>query len=95
MYARITTTQSDPAQIATMEKLLSSAAEKIKNLPGLVNCYVSWNAAGQGNVTAIYESEAAATAAAETAKAIFGSMAGIFTAAPVTQGHDQVRDLKA
>jgi hypothetical protein len=61
----------------------------------MVKCYVSWDAAGHGNVTAIYESEAAATAAAETAKAISGSMAGVFTAAPVSQGHDQVRDLTA
>lgn len=95
MYARITTFQYDPAQTEAMEKMLSPAAEKIKKLPGLVKCYASWNAAGNGNVTAIYESEAAATAAAETAKTILGGMASVFTAAPVSQGHDQVRDLTA
>jgi hypothetical protein len=78
-----------------MEKLLGPAAEKLKKLPGMVKCYASWNAAGNGNVTAIYESEAAATAAAETAKAILGSMASVFTAAPIIQGHDTVHDLTA
>jgi hypothetical protein len=94
MYARITTYQSNPDKLEEMTAKIDEVKVQIKALSGVVSSYTYWHSDGHGGTTAIYESQAAAEAASEQIKAIWGGMAEFLIAAPSVETYDNVEDLK-
>jgi hypothetical protein len=93
MYARITTTQGNPDREDEMVAKIDEIKVQIKALPGIVSSYTVWRSDGQGVTIAIYENQAAADAASEKIKVIWGGLAEFLTAAPSVEAYDNVADL--
>jgi len=82
MYARVTSFQAKPDTIDAMESRLSGIADKVSALPGMVSCVTVWNADGAGQVTALYESEAAANDASAAIQSVWGGLMDLLSGAP-------------
>ena len=93
MYARITTYQANPDRQDEMVAKIGEVRAQIKALAGVVSSYTVWRSDGQGVTTAIYENQAAADAASEQVRVIWGGMADFLTAAPSVETYDNVADL--
>jgi hypothetical protein len=93
MYARITTTQANPDRMDEMLGKIDEIKVQIKALPGIVSSYTFWRSDGQGVTIAVYEDQAAADAASEKIKVIWGGLAEFLTAAPSVEAFDNVEDL--
>ncbi len=75
MFARITHYQIKPDHIDEMVNQLDQIKSAVQEIQGLVVSYTSWNDDGAGVTAAYYESEAAAEAAVDQIKAIWGGLA--------------------
>ena len=96
MYARVTQYQSDPNREAEVVALLESLSSQVKAIPGIVAAFSSWRSEdGHGVTTAIYESQAAADAAASQVQSIWAQLAPFMTAPPTPGVYENVRDLLA
>ncbi|MEO8546212.1 MAG: hypothetical protein ABJA49_18295 [Betaproteobacteria bacterium] len=95
MFARMTTSQTDPAKLDAMIKAIGAASEQLKKISGVVTAYTSWDANGSACTFAVYESQEAAKAATDQVRAIWASLAGMLTAAPVSREYENVLDLMA
>ncbi len=95
MFTRMTTFQANPATLDAVEKSMPAVSEQIKKVTGLVNCYASWTGDGSGCVVAVYESQELGKAATDQIRTIWGSLASLLTAAPVSTEYENVVDLKA
>ena len=96
MYARITQYQSDPNREDEVLAKLDSLSSQVKAIPGIVAAYTSWRSEdGHGVTTAIYESQAAAEAAATQIQSIWAELGPLMTAPPTPGVYENVRDLLA
>jgi len=90
MYARVTNFQCDPARIDDMAKQVDAVSAEIAKVPGIQTAYAVWRGDGAGVVTAIYDSEASAEAAAPKVKEVWGSMSDYLAAPPAAEAYDSV-----
>ena len=96
MYARVTQYQMDPNREDDVLAKLDSLSSQIKAIPGIVAAYSSWRSEdGHGVTTAIYESQAAAEAAATQIQSIWAELGPLMTAPPTPGAYENVRDLLA
>jgi hypothetical protein len=93
MYARITAIHIQPAKLNDMKAAIPSLSSRLKAVPGMVECKVCWNESGQGQVFALYESQAVADAATDTIKGIWGSLVPLLAAPPSASTASEVFDL--
>jgi hypothetical protein len=93
MYARITSFKVDPSRLGELPVKMKEMQDAAKALPGIVDIYVAWRGDGQGSVTAIYASKAAADSAVAKIQALWGALAELLKAAPDTQAYDTVEHL--
>jgi hypothetical protein len=93
MYARVTMFKVDPARLGELPAMVKEMQPAAKALPGVVDIYAAWRGDGQGTVTAIYQSKAAADSAVAKIQAIWGTLAGLLKTAPDTQAYDTVEHL--
>ncbi|MFQ5426758.1 MAG: hypothetical protein ACE5EV_06735 [Gaiellales bacterium] len=94
MYARITNFQGDPANIDAMEARIGEITESVQALPGAQAVYAAWREDGAGVVTAIYESRAAAEAAAPQVREIWAVLGEFLSGPPSAEGYETVVRLK-
>ena len=96
MYARITRFQMDPSREAEVVAQLDEVSVQLKAIPGMIAAYSAWRSAdGQGVTTGIYESKAAAEAAAPEVQRMLSGMASLMTSPPSAEEFENVRDLRA
>ncbi len=95
MYARITTYQCDPARLDDMTAKLDEIKAQVKAISGVIDAYSAWRADGNGVTAAIYESQAAAEAAASQAQAIWADLADLLMGAPNTETYENVVHISA
>lgn len=94
MYARVTQYRIDPSREAEVVAKLDALSARIKGVPGIVSAHSSWRSGdGQGVTMAIYESEAAAEAAADVVKSIWSELAPFMTAPPTPNVYENVQNL--
>lgn len=92
MFTRMTSWKGNDASI--VRSSVEGKREEILAVPGLMACYVVWNDDGSGVTFAVYESEAAAVAAAAQIQAIYADLASILTAPPETATYSGMIHLK-
>ena len=90
MYARVTTFRIDPSRLGELQASITRMKPAAKGLAGVVDIYVAWRGDGQGVVTAIYESKAAADKAVGRIQALWGAFAGLLQGAPRTDIYETV-----
>ncbi len=95
MYARITTYRCDPSRLDDLTDKLDEIKVQVKAISGVVDVYSAWRADGNGVTAAIYESQAAAEAAASQAQAIWANLADLLMGAPNTETYENVAHLSA
>jgi hypothetical protein len=95
MYARVTSFKVDPARLPELSAKIEEMAPRAKALPGIIDAYVAWRDDGQGVLVAIYESKEAAARAVGRIQAIWGSLAGLVSAAPRTDAYDNAAHITA
>lgn len=93
MYARVTSFQVDPARLPEMVAKIGELKSATKAMKGVVDTYVVWRADGQGVVTSVFESKAAADAAVSQAQAVWGGLAGLLKGGPKPEAFDNVAHL--
>ena len=93
MYARVTSVQIDPAKLSELVAKMPAFKANAKATAGLVDTYVAWRADGLATITSIFETKAAADAAAAQAQAVWASIAGLLKGAPKAEGFDSVERL--
>ena len=93
MYARVTSIQIHPAQLAEMRAAMPQAAAKLKAIPGILACKACWDDTGKGTVMAIYQSQQHADAAADSVRNIWGGLMGYLAVAPSVSTGTEVFDL--
>ena len=94
MFARVTKYQADPSRIHEMEAVLDGLKDQIQKISGAVAIYNVWRADGQGVVTAICNSQAAADAAADTIQSVWGSVSEMLQGSLATETYDHVAQIK-
>ena len=92
MFARMTSWKGNDA--AAVRPSVEGKREQIMAISGMVSCQVFWNADGSGVTFAVYESEAAANAAAAQIQAIWSDLASMFSAPPETVTYSEVINMK-
>ena len=95
MYARISTFQVKPDQIAAMVAAMPATGAKLKQVPGIIECKSAIDANGKGVVFALYPSPEAAALAADAIKGVWGGLMGFLAGPPSVGGYDQITDLLA
>ncbi len=95
MYARITTYRCDPSRLDDLIAKLDEIKAQVKAISGVVDVYSAWRADGNGVTAAIYESQAAADAAASQAQAIWADLADLLMGAPNTETYENVVHISA
>jgi hypothetical protein len=90
MFARVTTFKVDPSRLGELQASIARMRPAAKGLAGVVDIYVVWRGDGQGVVTAIYESRAAADKAVMRIQALWGAFAGLLQGAPRTDIYETV-----
>ena len=90
MYARITTYQCDPARLDEMTAKLDEIKAQVKAISGVIDAYSAWRADGNGVTTAIYESQAAAEAAATQVQAVWANLADFLIGVPKAETYENV-----
>ena len=96
MYARVTQYQLDPNREAEAVAQIERVGSRLKAIPGIVSAYSSWRSEdGHGVSVGIYESQAAADAAAPEVQRILSELAPLMTAPPSVEVFENVRDLLA
>ena len=93
MYTRVTSFKVNATSLSDLPAKVKEMAAGAKALPGIVDIYVSWRADGHGVVTSIYDSKTSADSATSQIAAIWGSLAGMLSAAPTTEAYDSVEHL--
>jgi hypothetical protein len=93
MYARVTTFHADPARLDEMNEIRESIKADLKLILGLQVTLASWNDEGKGSVTAIYDNQASADAAAVSVQGVWGKMAGVLLAPPSVEGYSNVDNM--
>ncbi len=94
MYARVTQYQIDPSREAEVVAKLDALSAQIKAVPGIVSAHSSWRSDdGHGVTIAIYESQAAAEAAADFVKGLWSELAPFMTAPPTPNVYENVQNL--
>ncbi|MBX9588452.1 MAG: hypothetical protein K2X43_04050 [Hyphomonadaceae bacterium] len=93
MYARVTSFKVDPSRLTELPAKIKEMQPAARALPGIVDIYAAWRADGQGTVTAIYRSKADADSAVARIQALWGTLAGLLTAAPHTDAYDEVEHI--
>lgn len=95
MFARITTYQGNPARLDDMTAKMDEIKGQVKAISGVLDVYSVWRADGQGVVTAIYDSQAAAEAATPQVQAIWGGLADLLMGTPKSETYDHVEHMTA
>ena len=93
MFARVTTYQGKTDSVGEMESRLDGIASQVSAIPGVANVHTLWNDDGSGMTVAIYDSEAAATAAATTIQGIWGGLADLLAGPPSAATYSSVHKL--
>lgn len=93
MYARITSMQIHPAKLDELRAVLPGVGQKLKAIPGMLECKTCWDPSGKGLVFAVYHSQSHADAAADSVRGIWSGLAGLLTAPPVASVGTEVIDL--
>ena len=93
MYARVTKFQADPSKLGGMAEQVDSITTEISGIAGLDVAYVAWRGDGAGSVTAIYESQQAAEAAAEQVMGVWSRLSEYLASPPSTETYDTVQKL--
>ena len=93
MFARVTTYNADPQKLDEMASQIDGLKQQINKIAGVVDVYSAWRADGQGVTTAIYESQAAADAAATEIQSIWAGLGGYLTAVPEVTTYENVEHL--
>ena len=88
MFVRMVSWKGNDA--SAVRPSVEGKREQIMAIPGMVSCQVFWNADGSGITFAVYESEAAANAAAAQIQAIWSDLASMFSAPPETVTYSEV-----
>ncbi len=65
MYARISTFQVKPDQLAPFATAIAIAADQLKKVPGITECMCAVDTEGKGVVFALYPSPEAAAVASD------------------------------
>lgn len=94
MYARVTTYQCDPTKLAEMAAQMPAVKRAVESIDGILSTYTVWRADGQGVTMSIYSSEAAANAAVEQVKAVWGDMASFIVETPQIEAYEHVAHIK-
>ena len=95
MYARITTYRCDPSRLDDLTAKLDEIKAQVKAISGVVDVYSAWRADGNGVTAAIYESQAAAEAAASQVQAIWADLADLLMGAPNIETYENVVHISA
>jgi hypothetical protein len=95
MYARVTTYQCDPSRLDDLTGKLDEIKAQVKAISGVVDVYSAWRADGNGVTAAIYESQAAAEAAASQVQAVWANLADLLVGAPNAEAYENVVHLTA
>lgn len=95
MYARVSSIQIQPARLAEMSAAMPAVGAQLKAIPGMLECKTCWDNSGKGVVFALYDSQAAAEASAETIRNIWGGLMGFLAAPPTVTTGSEVIDLLA
>ena len=96
MYGRVTRFQMDPKRAAEVVALLDGVSSRIKAIPGVISAYTCWRSEdGHGVTAAIYESHAAADAAAPEVQRILTELGPFMTVPPSPEVFENVRNLLA
>ena len=77
MHTRITHYKVKPGRLDEAIAARDELMPEIERIPGLVRYLNLWNEDGNGAVVAVYESQAAAEAAAATAKTMWSNLADL------------------
>jgi hypothetical protein len=93
MYARVSNIQIDPSKLTQMKEAMPAAGAKLKQIPGILECMTCWDDSGKGTVFAVYESQAAADAAAESVRSVWGGLMGFLSAPPSVFSSSNVTNL--
>lgn len=95
MYARVSSIQIHPAKLAEMKAAMPAVGVQLKVIPGALECKTCWDDSGRGVVFALYDSQAAAEASADTIRNIWGGLMGFLAAPPTVITGSEVIDLLA
>ena len=95
MYARISTFQVKPDQIAAMMAAMPATGAKLKQVPGILECKSAIDASCKRVEFALYPSPEAAALAADAIRGVWGGLMGFLAAPPSVGGYEQVTDLMA
>lgn len=95
MYARISTFQVKPDQLAAFDAAIVIASEQLKKVPGMIECKSAIDTEGKGVVFALYPSPEVAAAAGDAIRAVWGGMMGYLAGPPTVGGYNHVNDLLA
>ena len=90
MYVRITTYRCDPSRLDDLTAKLDEVKAQVKAISGVVDAYSAWRADGTGVTAAIYESQAAAEAAASQVQAIWANLAVLLLGPPNAETYENV-----
>ncbi len=93
MYARISTFQVKPDQIAAMLAVMPETGAKLKQVPGILECKSAIDSSGKGVVFALYPSPEAAALAADAIRGVWGGLMGFLAGPPSAGGYEHVNDL--
>jgi hypothetical protein len=95
MYVRVTAFKVDSSRLHELMAKVDDMRPRAKALPGMIDAYVAWRGDGQGVLVGIYQSKEAAEAAVGRIQAIWGSLAGLVSSAPRTDGYETAAHLTA
>ncbi len=95
MYARVTTYRFDPARHDEMVAKIDGIKAQVAEISGVVHIYTAWRLDGNGVTTSIYENQAAADAATEQVRAIWGGLADLLAGPPNIESYDNVARMSA
>ncbi len=93
MYARVTTLTAKPDRINQLAGQLGALKAQMKSVAGLKSNTLAWRADGRCVVMAVYESQAAAEAAAPQIRSVLASLADALVGAPQVEVFDNADDL--
>lgn len=93
MYARVTNFQCDPSRLSDMEAQLDAITAEVKQMPGIEAAYAVWRGDGAGVVTAVYDSQESAEAAAPRVQGVWASVSDYLTAAPTAESYESVKHM--
>jgi len=95
MYARVSTIQIKPENLAEMRAAMPAAGARLKVIPGILECKTCWDESGKGTVFAVYQSQQHAEASVEAVRNVWVGLMGYLAAPPALSAGTEVIDLLA